>query len=898
MSLIDRWRHRWRALFHGEDVRREREAEVAFHLSLGAQQAEGRGATPVDAVSEARREFGNATAVQEEARAVSRSAWLDQAVQDVRYALRAFRRSPGYAVGAALTLALGVGATSAVFSIFETLVLRAVPYGDAGQLFVAGERGETGAFRTPSYPTFQDWRADSAAWKPAISGMAFMRGDGVWLSAADGDERVLVSYVTPGFFPLMRTAPLLGRTFVPSEESASGERTVVLSYDVWRRYYGGDPAIVNRVVPIDSAPTRVIGVMPQGFSYPQWSNGIAGSTGMWASIAQIEQRDVTLSKRGDHADSYVVVRAVADSARATAALSLAQARQADTYPADAKGWRAAVLFSVRNGILGNVRLLLQTLGGAVALVLLLACVNVASLALVRGAARARELAVRAALGAARTRVIRQLLTESIIIGIAGAGGGVALAVGVLAATRRLAADQLVGAQNVGVDWTVMLFAAGVAIAASILAGLMPAFRSTSAAPVRTIRSGGQSSTGGRGDARIRSALVVVQLALALVLLVGTGLLVRSFRNVGAIQLPFEPKGLITTTVFPPARYATANDTRFLYESLIDRIRAVPGVVDVGLMNNAALTTPIVPEGHPMPAEGTTAITPRYRVVSEGYLPAMKMRMASGRWFTTDDMRARDRFVINEALAREMFPRESPIGQRVTALRRARVRADFGQPISGTIVGVIHDNEAQDGGGPGQAEVLVPYTLETWAWAQFAIRAVDVPRAIPLIREAIRQVDPAITAARASGKFNGVHAVTEDLVSGRSRRRLVTSAMAAFAFAALVLAAIGMYSVMSYGVSLRTREVGVRVALGATQGAIFRLVIGEGMQLAAIGTVIGSLGALAATRLIQAMLVGMKPTDVPTYAMMAGILLATAVVACYLPARRAARLSPTDAIRGD
>ena len=401
MSFVDRWRHRLRAVFSAESVRRERDAEVAFHVSLDAMHAQRGGLPREEAEYAAQRAFGNATAMKEEARRVSRSAWLDTLAQDVRYALRIFRRAPGYAVGAVLTLALGVGSTTAVFSIFDTLVLRAVPYGEAGELFVAGERSEKGGVRPPSYLTFKDWLTDSTAWGPAISGMAFVRGDGVWLNSSDGDERVLVAYVSSGFFPLMRTGPLLGRTFAPQDERADAERAVVLSYDTWRRYYGGDTHIVDRVVPIDGAPTRIIGVMPQGFLFPQWAGGAAASSGMWLPIVHIEHTDAALANRGDHADSRVIVRAISDSARAAAALSLSVAHQADAFPADAKGWRSAVLSSVRSGILGNVRLLLQTLAGAVGLVLLLACVNVANLGFVRGASRARELAVRAALGAAR-----------------------------------------------------------------------------------------------------------------------------------------------------------------------------------------------------------------------------------------------------------------------------------------------------------------------------------------------------------------------------------------------------------------------------------------------------------------------------------------------------------------
>jgi predicted permease len=899
MSLIDRWRHRFRALFRGEDARREREAEMAFHLSLEQMHGEHAGLAADDARVHARRQFGNATALMEDARGVSRSRWLDALAQDLRYAMRTLRRSPGYATGAALTLAIGIGTTTAVFSIFDTLVLRGLPYGDPFHLNTAFERNASGGLRTPSYPAFRDWLADSPTWKASIEGMSFVRGMPTWIDAPDGAERAIVANVSPGFFELMRTRPLLGRTFLPAEQTPGGERVVVLSHDAWRHYFGGDTGVLGRIVNIDSIPTRIIGVMPRGFIFPQWASGRAASSSMWTPIAHIEATDVTLAKRGDHADSRVVlrVRATSDSARASAALSVIEARLAVAYPAESKEWRHAGLFNERDAALGGVRQLVRTLAGAVALVLLLACVNVANLSFLRGAARARELAVRVALGAERGRVVRQLLTESLVVAGASAAGGTLLAALILAATRSLAANQLIGAQDLGINGPTLAFAVGASLVTAMLSAIVPAFRATRVAPVAAVRGSAHASTGGRHDARIRGALVIVQLALAVVLLIGTGLLVRSFRNASNAPQAFDPVGLVETRITPPAKYATAQDALGLYQALLERVRAIPGVVDAAYTNNGRMPTTVAAEGGSLRNDIGSTIAPHYHTVSETYLRTMKMSLAAGQWLTADDMRTRDHFVVNEALAHQLFPNQNALGHRITALRAARERPEFGQPVTGTIVGIVRDVPQRTGSAPPQADLYVPYTLDTWVWGTLYVRTTDVARTIPLVRTAIRDVDPAIPEARASSGFNGVGATMARINSGFAQRRLVLAAISAFALSALLLAAIGLYSVISYGVSQRTREVGVRIALGATRTSILRLVFGEGAWLVTLGVITGCAGALGATRLIRTMLVGTTTTDTATYVVTATVLIATAMLACYLPARRAAGLSPTEAIRG-
>lgn len=898
MSLLDRWRHRLRARLNPEAVRRERDAEVAFHLSLGAMHAERSGLERDDAEQRARRDFGNVTAFKEEARQVSRSNAIDTIVSDLRHALRALRRAPGYMFGSAATLALGIAATTTVFSIFDSAVLRATPYGDPSQLYTALERKDAGTQRTPSYLTVRDWLADSTTWNSSVEGIAFVRGRGTWVDGANGAERVIVSSPSPGFFQLLKTRPILGRTFRADEETAAGERVAVVSFETWQGLYGGDPRIIGRIVTVDSFPVRVIGVMPPRFGYPQWGTGRGGGTNFWTPLAHIAATDLALAKRGDHADSRTVVRLRTDSASGATALSAVAGRLATLYPQEAAGWTRVDLENLRNAAVGSVSQLLRTLAVAAGLVLLLACVNVANLAFVRGGARSREIAVRVALGAGRARIVRQLLTESVVVAAIGCASGVMLAWGLVSATRALATNQLAGAEDLALNATVLGFAIVVSAIAALSSAIVPAFRATRGTLVSAIRSGSQSAVPGRGDARIRSSLVVVQLATALVLLVGTSLLVKSFQHASAVPPGFDPTGVVGTSISTPAKYASAAEALSLYQTLVERVRAIPGVTDAGFISATGMTTAVaVGTSPPQRNQVANDISPLYRTTSEGYLRAMKMQMASGRWFTHDDMRDRERFVINETLARQLFPNSSPVGQQLTVLRAARARPDFGEPMTGTVIGVLKiPGEGPD--GPADPEIYVPFTLETWTWGSIVARTANATVAIPLVREAIASVDPTIPEARAAPGPFGVRALSTGISGDLARRRLILVAIGAFAVLALTLAAVGLYAVVSYGVSQRRREVGVRVALGATGTNIVRLIIGEGTLLALLGVLIGVSGAVAATRLIRTMLFRTTTTDVPTYIVTASALLVTALVACYVPARRAARLSPTEAIKGE
>ena len=897
MSRIHAFLHKARVLLGGRRYARELEEEMRFHLELDAQQHAKDGASPSEARAAARRRFGNVTGHAEEARRMTGLTVLDGIRQDAAFAFRTLRRSPVYSLVAVATLALGIGATTSVFSMVSGVLLRPLPYHDDRSLLSLYERREDGGIRLASYPTFLDWRAQLAGSSGPFEDMAFVRGDVALMRGANGPERVTVGYVTPGFFALLGSAAAHGRVLTPAEERGEGGRVLVLSHATWQRRFGGDATIVGRLLELDGGARRVVGVMPPGYAYPEWA-------AFWAPIADIEATDPALARRSVHVDSRIVarLRPGVDSARAVAAMRVVQSRLAREHPAEQEGFERAELSPVRAEVVGRVRPTLLVLGAATALVLLLACANVANLSLVRAAARSRELALRGALGAGRGRLARQLLTESVVLAAAGGALGVAIASGAVALVRRAAVDRIPRTEELALDWRVLLFAAGVSLLAALLAGVAPAIGATRPARLAALRSGASGSVGSPREARLRGALVSAQLALALVLLVGAGLLVQSFRRMEAVPLGFEPAGIVAASIDPPQdRYGTAEQAASLYSRLLDALRTVPGVREVAIVNHLPLSGASAPT--PVTVDGAPADRPRealYRTASEGYARALQLPIVQGRWFDAADMRAPAAagFVVNEAAARLWWPGEHNIvGRRITVQRASQARPDFGQPLTGEIIGVTADVRAFGREVDVVPEVFVPYTLEVWPWITVVARTDAGARLIPLLRAAILSVDPALPVGGAS--LRGGFATGDSLLDRWSaQRRVATTVLGAFAAAALVLAALGMYGVIAYGVSQRTRELGVRLALGATPRRVMRMVLVEAVWLAIAGLVVGVAAAAALTRLIRSVLFETEPGDPATYAVTVLVLVVTTLAASLLPARRATRLDPTIAMRGE
>jgi predicted permease len=891
MSLIDGLRHRARVWLRRADYERGIDDELRFHLDLGAQRSDAHG---TDARLVARRRFGNVTYLREETRHAARLDRFDGVGQDVRHLIRSLRRSPGFAAVAVLTLALGIGATTAVLSVVDHVLVHSLPFGDAGRLMMMLERDARGGFRPPSAPTTEDWRRDPGVQR-AFDGMAFIRGDGAIFRQGDESRRVLIGFVGPEFFSVLGAPPLLGRVLIDDDHRDGAAPAVVIAHSFWQERLGGDRNVIGRRISLDSVPTTIVGVMPPGATYP-------GFASVWEPISQYRHKEI-LTRRGLHADSRTIarLRPGVDSAHAVGLMSAVGGQLAAAYPAEQAHWSPAML-PVRDELIGNIQPMLLTLAGAAAAVLLLACANVANLFLARVASRTRELAVRGALGASRTRLVRQLLTESLVFALAGGALGTALAAIAVGLARKLPSDRLPRVDELTVDHRVLLVAAGASLLTALICGVWPAWRATRPAGGEALRAGALGSVGVRSESRVRRALVTVQFALALMLLVGAGLLLQSFRRAAAVEVGFDPRGLVTVTINPPpSTYQKPEDAAALYGRLISAVRTVPGVEDAAFINHvpfglAAILSPIQIEGRSGSDTGSNQIY--YRTVSDSYRRTMKMTLLAGRWFTEADMRSPGGgFVINDAAAKFYWPGENPIGKRLNLRRSSQVRADFGQPLAGTVIGVVNDVHQTSQEVVPDREVYVPYTLETWPWGSLVVRARDGARSIPVLRDAIAAVDSRLIEKGSAGteRFSTVESV---IASRLAPRKLALTLIGAFAACALLLAAIGLYGVVAYGITQRTRELGVRKALGATDGMIASLVFRESLVLTGVGIVVGCACAWEGARLMHDLLFQTEPVDFTVYVPTVVVLLGISLAATYIPTRRATRLDPTIAMRGE
>jgi putative ABC transport system permease protein len=879
------------------------DAELRFHLDSRVADLIATGMLADDARRVAEAEYGDLRASREELAALDRrmlqrqqrTGFLEATQQDLQYAMRTLRRAPGFTLVVVTTLAVGIGAATAVFSLTNAILVRRLPFAHASHLALAFEVNKDGSYRAPSYPTYRDWEAAGSTWRGAIRDIAWVRGDIGTMATPDGPVRALVGYVTPNFFDVLGARPLLGRTFTLAEAVSSPRRSVVLSYDTWRSQYGGDSAVIGRTMDLDGATVTIIGVMPPD-GYPTFAQ-------LWQPIGAIEATDSSLQQRGALADSRTVVRIAdgADSLRAAIALQPTEQHLAEEYPSVSRGWTGTALYPIRDEILGDVAPTLYLMTGAVGLVLLLACANVAGLFGVRGAGRVRELAVRSALGAGRGRMARQLLIESLVLGLAGGAGGILLAYGLVDGVRRMASTELPRPDQIALHPAALAFAFGASLFASLLVGVGPALGAARTDLLSRLRGSGTAAAG-RQEGRVRYLLAVAQLALAVILLAGAGLLLQSFRRALTVPLGFDPTNLVTITVATPAD--TSFDparARARYERLAAAVRAVPGVTEVALVNHAPLTGAGVPtevEAGGSVGEARQRLAAVDRSASANYLRTMRMHLRRGRWLNADDMRARAAsFVVNETLARQLWPGRDAVGQPLVVFHGAQYSPAFGKPMAGRVVGVVADvrQVAQD--VPVDPEVYAPYTLEVWTGITVVARARDPARIIPALRNAVHTVVPR-APLRGLGGASSIRRMSAMLSDSLERRRLAVMVVTAFAGIAVLLAALGLYGVISYGVALRTRELGLRTALGATRGRILRLVLGQSARIVVAGLVVGVAGAAGLSRLIASMLFHTPAVDPVVYAATSVVLALIAAAATIPPARRAARVDPTIAMRAE
>jgi putative ABC transport system permease protein len=799
--------------------------------------------------------------------------------RDVRYAFRRLLRSPGYASAVVLTLGLGIGVNTAIFSVVDTVVLRPLPYADSDEVVsVWTHPPDRPSVRNPiSLPNFRDWQAHSRA----FSGMAAYAFNRYLITGREGLDQTRAAMVTAGFFPLLGEKPLLGRVLRPEDER---ERVAVLGYRLWQRRYGGDPAVIGRSILLNEEPHTIVGVMPASFRLPQ------PDIELWLSLAPIYGSAEAIvgnwiSDRGLRGYRVLARRKPdVEPAQAEADAAIVAARLREAHP-DVNADLFVALVPLREQMFGNVFSPMLVLLGAVAFVLLLACANVADLALMRSAAAAREVAVRRSLGAGDARLIRQVLVESGVLGLLGGALGLLLAHASLSAVVRISPADIPRIDEVAVDARVLAFTFVVSLASGLLFGLAPALQVRRADVASFLRQAAAGAVGHARARRFRMLLVVGEVAVAMVLVAGAGLMLRSFERLRSVDPGFRAEGLLTARLFfarqiPPRAELVAH-----YERIFERLRALPGVIAAGgasslppnlIQRGSAFTI----EDRPAPAAGRTP-NAIYIQATAGYLRTLGVRLLRGRFFDErgDTSSTAPVAIVNQALARRYFEGGDPVGRRI--------RID---DVSREIIGVAADVKFQGLHAPAGPQIFVPFAQSPFPGVYAVVRTAGDPLLLAGgLREAVLAVDPG------GGPMN-VRSMQDVLSDSLATPRFHTALLSLFGGLALFLAVIGVYGVIACGVAERTREIGLRMALGATPARVLAMVLGEGMRLVAAGIGVGLAAALLGTQALSGLLFEVRPGDPATLAAVAAALVCAALLACYVPARRATRVDPLAALR--
>jgi predicted permease len=808
---------------------------------------------------------------------------MDILAQDLRYALRTLRRAPAFAALVIATLAVGIGANAVIFSVVDAVFLRPFPYTQSDrmvQLFESA-RDKPSLYGNASFLNFTDWRAATHA----LSGLVAIAGGGANLTMNGEAERVTTVPTTANLFDVLGVRPALGRGFASGEDEPGRAPVAVLSDGFWRRRFGGDAGIIGRVIDIDGAPTTVIGVMPPTFVFPAGSR----SVDMWLPFTL---PPVALQNRGARfADVYGRLAPGVTIEQAAAEMRQIAARLESQYPDDNAN-RSVLVMPLRDAVAGSVREPLLIVLGAVVVVLIVACANVASLLLARAATRQHDVAVRLALGAGRGRLARQLLTESIVLALAGALLGTVSAWSVLRVVGSIGARFLPIPGAIPLDGRVLVVLLVVSIGSGVLFGLAPALRGTST-PLRDALVGAGKATAGAVSQRSRSTLVVAQIALSVVLLVGAGLLLRTFLVLAHTSSGLDADGVVTTrlSIVRTAEDSTvARRANRIFSPLLEQLRATPGVTAAGVTTNIPLqrwgtSGSYWILGHPKPAPGQEPHA-EFRIISPGYFVTLGIPIRRGRDFNdADHTTANEPVLVNETFVRRELPNEDPIGRRIA----------LDDKIAFTIVGVAGDVRQAGLASPPLPEMYFSYRSE---WAGWAVPTALLVRSRLSTTATVAAVRRAAAAVIPDVPVYSVSTMDEIIGSSLASRRLNLWLIGSFGAITLILAAAGLYGVVSYTVAQRTREVGIRMALGARAGDVVRLMLGYGATRATLGIALGLSVAVVATRVLSNMLVGIHADDPITYSMVALLLAVTALAATWIPARRAARVDPMVAIRAE
>jgi putative ABC transport system permease protein len=806
-------------------------------------------------------------------------------ISDLRQSLRTLRRNPAFAIGAILVLALGIGANTAIFSIVNAAMLRPLPFADPDRLVQLWHVPPAKSFPgidlfSVSPANYLDWKAQSTS----FDSMSIVGFRGLTFGGTDRPEVIKASAVPPDFFTVLRAQPFLGRTFTRDDDHPN-PRTILLSYRLWRDRFASDPGIIGRDIAVNSQNYTVVGVMPEKFRMPDFAKA-------WVPLGWT---DADRAVRGNH-NYQVIGRLKPDVTidQAKSDLAAISSRLEQQYPEDDKGWGATAI-PLHEQMIGDVRTALLVLLGAVAFVLLIACANVANLVLAKTLARGREMAIRSALGAGRMVLLRHILVETLVLSVTGGLLGVVLARAVIALSVKLLADRLPAFMEVTLDAQVLAYTLLLSIAAGVLAGLFPSLRFSRVDVNEALKQGtrGGSEAGGK----TRNLLVVCEVALSLVLLIGAGLMIRTLWQLRDVRPGFDSSNVLTMNVaIPRGRFATASGEINFFRDVLQRVKALPGVEEAGAIDSLPLDgggshQPFSIEGRPvLPMADQPEVD--VRVISAGYLRTMHVPVIRGRDFEESDAAGRPGVVlISDALAHRFFPNEDPIGKHLTLT----FFADAPREIVGIIGNVKTDqlNETRPVDTIYMAaNQLGPSTGEAWDSfpLSLAVRTKSDPHgAANAVTATIHEVGPDIPVT-------DVLSMDDVIAQSMSSQRFNMLLLAAFAGLALLLAAVGVYGVLSYTVRRRVREIGIRMALGASQSDILRLVVTDGMKPILLGVALGVIAAIALSRLVASLLFGVPPTDPLTFAVVATLLVVVGVAANTLPAYRATKVEPTQTLR--
>jgi putative ABC transport system permease protein len=809
--------------------------------------------------------------------------------QDLSYGFRTLFKNPGFTAVAVLSLAIGIGANSAIFSVINALLLRPLPYQDADRLAILWQR-------SPGLNVAQDWFSpgqclDVRAENQVFEQVAVTIGASFNLTGQGGPEHVDGARVTSSLFPLLGAKAALGRVLLPEEDSPGKPATVILSHGFWRRRFGGDPQVIGKTLVLSGSSFEIVGVMQPGFSLTKE---------VMLTVNAIERADVLLplpmsegarTNRGNEDfNIFAKLKPGVSLAQAQADMDLIAVRMKQRYPENypAHGGLTISVVPLLKQVVGEIDLALYVLLATVGFVLLIACANVANLLLARATVRQKEIAIRAAVGASRARIARQLLTESALLALTGGMLGMVIALGAVEALRAFGPENIPRLNEIGVDGRVVAFTFFISMLTGIVFGLAPALRASRVDLNETLKEGGRGADRGHGRHMTRKLLVVFEVALSLIVLICAGLLIRSYRRVVNAHPGFDSRNVHAMRLsLPGARYSTPESIVGFFRQVGERLERTPGVESVGTSYSLPMSAvafawePITIEGYAPPTAQDTIIS-NVRIINPGYFDVMRIPLKLGRYFTGQDIKgAQETVIVNEALAEHFWPNEYPIGKRLQRGESGPWR---------TVVGVISDTKEYIAEKEPPIAVYYPAEQVIPRNMYLVIRTTSdpVPMTAAIVKE-IQAVDPEMPVY-------DVGSMDQRLYGSLARQRFLMFLLGVFALIALILAAIGVYGVMAYSVSQRTHEIGVRIALGARPDAILRLVIRQALILAALGIAIGLVGAFALTRVMSSLLFGVSATDLLTFVITSLLLGSIALMASYIPARRAAKVDPIAALQ--